>query len=212
MIRAGAAARSRPRRRSRSPAVRPAPVRWAAVSMLVTMSLPSCSRPVSSSRIEPNSDSSPTSSSLWNCSNSVSPWLHEAVADRVAVERAFGIAADVARGVAAALRDRAGDHRAVGGEDAAAADLLLLEQRTLVGLLFLQRLGVEDRPPGREADQDPEEDDDEGEQFDDLAVHAAPPEPAHRPPVRRPHDGRGRRSAAAAPGGRSWRRSSCRRS
>ena len=106
---------------------------------------------------------------------------HEAVPDRVPVERAFGIPADEAEAVAAALLDRAGDHGAVGGEDAAAADLLLLQQQALVGLLLLQRLGVEDRPPGREPDQDPEEDDDEGEELDDLAVHSAPRASA-RPP------------------------------
>ena len=86
----------------------------------------------------------------------------EAVADRVAVERALRVAAHVAQAGAVALGDRAGDHGAVGGEDPAALDLLLLEQRPLVGVLFLQRLGVEDRPVGREADQDREEDDDEG--------------------------------------------------
>ena len=46
----------------------------AAGSMLVTMSSPSWLRPESCSRIEPNSDSLPTSSSLWNFSNSLSPW------------------------------------------------------------------------------------------------------------------------------------------
>ncbi len=95
----------------------------------------------------------------------------EAVADRVPVERPLRIAAHVAQVGAVALRDRAGDHRAVGGEDAAARDLLLLQQRPLVGRLFLQRLRVEHRPVGREADQHREEDDDQAEQLDDLAVH-----------------------------------------
>src|SRR4029077_7170969 len=89
-------------------------------------------------------------------------------------ERPFRVAADEAKGVAVALRDRAGDHGPVGGEAPAAADLLLLQQRSFVGFLVFQRLGVEDRPVGREPDQDAEEDDDEGEEFDDLPVHCAP--------------------------------------
>jgi hypothetical protein len=89
----------------------------------------------------------------------------------VAEQGAFGIAPDVAAGIAAALRDRAGENRPVGGEDPAAADLLLLEQRPLVGVLFLQRLGVEDGPVGREPDQHREQDDEEGEELDDLAIH-----------------------------------------
>ena len=79
----------------------------------------------------------------------------EAVADRVAEERALRGSGGRSAGwrPCPSAIDLA-ITRAVGGEDAAAADLLLLEQRPLVGFLFLQRLGVEDRPVGREADQD----------------------------------------------------------
>src|SRR6185295_655559 len=96
----------------------------------------------------------------------------EAVPDRVPEQRAFRVAPDVAEAVAVPLGDGAGDHGAVGGDDPAAADLLLLEQGPGVGVLFLQRLGIEHRPIGSEPDQDREEDDDEGEEFDDLSVHA----------------------------------------
>ena len=66
--------------------------------------------------------------------------LDEAVADRVAEEAAFGIAAHVAHAGAMTLGHRAGDHGAVGGEDPAALDLLLLEQRALVGFFSLSAL------------------------------------------------------------------------
>ncbi len=69
-------------------------------------------------------------------------------------------------------RDRVGDDAAVGGEDPAPFDLLLQQQWAMVGGVVLQRLGVEHRPVGGEADQHREEDDDQPEQLDDLAVHA----------------------------------------
>ena len=53
----------------------------------------------------------------------------------------------------------------------------------LLASFSFSAFGVEDRPVGREADQDAEEDDDEGEQFDDLPVHAGAPSAAH--PARR---------------------------
>jgi hypothetical protein len=99
---------------------------------------------------------------------------HEAVADRVSEERALRVAPHVAQAGSVALGDRAGDDDAVGGEDPPALDLLLLQQRTLVGRLLLQRVRVEDRPVGGEADQHREEGDDEAEQLDDLAVHEGP--------------------------------------
>ena len=107
---------------------------------------------------------------------------HEAVADRVPVQRPFGVATHVAQAVAMPLWHRAGEHGSVVREDPAALDLLLLEQRALVGFLVLQCLRVEDRPPGREADQDREEDDDQAEELDDLAVHRLTDHPRGQSP------------------------------
>ena len=55
--------------------------------------------------------------------------VDEAVADRVAEQRALRVVADVDLVVALPDRRRVGDHRAVVGDDVAALDLLLLEQR-----------------------------------------------------------------------------------
>ena len=58
--------------------------------------------------------------------------LDEAVADRVAEQRALRVAAHVDRAAAAALGQALGDQHAVGGGDRAARDLLLLDQRAAV--------------------------------------------------------------------------------
>ncbi len=97
--------------------------------------------------------------------------LHEAVADRVPEQLPLGVAAHVAQPGAVPLVHGAGDHRPVGGEDAPAPDLLLLEQRPLVGALLLQRLGVEHGPVAGEADEDGKEEDDEPKELGDLGVH-----------------------------------------
>ncbi len=97
--------------------------------------------------------------------------LGEAVADRVAIEAAQGVPADELGRRALPGADRAGDHRAVIGEDAAALDLLRGEQRPLVDPLVLEIVGIENRPVRREPDQHREQDGDEREQLDDPGVH-----------------------------------------
>ena len=98
--------------------------------------------------------------------------LDEAVADRVAEQAPLRVLADEDPLGALAARIRGRDHRAVGGEDVAAVDLLLLEQRPLVGDVVLQSLGVEDRPVRGEAEQQRVEHDDDAEELDDRRVHA----------------------------------------
>ena len=65
--------------------------------------------------------------------------LDEAVADRVAEQRALRVVAHVDRVVALPSGSSCGDHGAVVGEDVAALDLLLLQQRAAVGRVGLER-------------------------------------------------------------------------
>ncbi len=101
------------------------------------------------------------------------PLGDEAVADRVAEQRALRIATHVLVGLVLAGLRRVRDHLTVGGRDLAALDLLRLEQRPLVLGLRLEVGGVEDRPVAREPDEQREQDEDDGEQAADRDVHRA---------------------------------------
>jgi hypothetical protein len=92
----------------------------------------------------------------------------EGVADRVGELAACRIGAFVgAFGSAHAVRQ----HGAVGGDDRAAFDPLLLEQRARVEMVFAQRGGFEDRPARGERDEHREQQHDQAEQADDRGVH-----------------------------------------
>ena len=101
--------------------------------------------------------------------------LDERVAERVGEGAARRIAAGVGPVLSAPLADAARQHRAVRGEDQPARDLLLLDQRPPVVRVVRQRLGLEHGPARGEDDQDREQQREEPEELDDLAVHTSPP-------------------------------------
>src|SRR5207244_3238173 len=87
--------------------------------------------------------------------------------------------------VALSLLRRTRDHAAVIGQDRAAMDPLLLEQRPPVRGVRLQRARVEDRPVRREAEEQRVEHQDEAEELDYLPVHSTAPASACNRTLRR---------------------------
>src|SRR4029453_17642857 len=82
------------------------------------------------------------------------------------------VCAVLAAPVAAVLRQHG---LAVRGEDQPARDLLLLDQRAPVVGVVLERARLEDGPARREDEQDREQQREQAEQLDDLAVHGLTP-------------------------------------
>ena len=102
--------------------------------------------------------------------------LDERVADRVGEQPARRVLAHEHGRAAAPLAPVDRDPGlAVPGEDQAARDRLLLDQRAPVVRVVLEPLRVEHRPVGREPDQQGEQHDEQAVDLPDRHVHTSPP-------------------------------------
>ncbi len=177
-------------------------------SRFVTTSLPSRSWLSSPDRIVANSFSLPDELLVPARLDAALPVRQVREADRMGEQAAQRVGARVGAVLAAPMTAAPRQHRPpVVGDDQPARDLLLLDQRPPVRRVLGERVGLEHRPPRGEDDQDREQDREEPEQLDDLAVHGAR---RALPAAARPR-GRCRRRSGAARAAPCWPRSSCRR-